>query len=264
MKGRRVLGTFIAACATVCILTPSVAQAANTTCANADFLYLNERAQYFIGASGSLFFKFRAAAGRSYSVLAWGPFQDAGEGGVSLNLDLFSDSACTTGATTVSTADREPLLITDNHVADEDSIIASVDGTVYVRLDNGFASAYTVHVVVVETTIFSPWWFTGGTNQAYVELRNNMNSSTTGTLTFYAANGAVCGTSAVSVNGNGNSAVQINAVGTCASSVSGSAQLSFQGTPGGMTANITTLDVPNGTSFDSPFSPRMVWGGFSR
>jgi hypothetical protein len=28
--------------------------------------------------------------------------------------------------------------------------------------------------------------------------------------------------------------------------------------PGGVTANITTIDVVYGTSFDSPFTPRMV------
>jgi hypothetical protein len=264
MKGRRVLVTFIAACATVCMMTPSVAQAANTTCANADFLYPNERAQYFVGGSTSIFFKFRVNAGRSYAVMSWAPFTDAGEGGVSLDTALYTDSACTTGAGGQSTTDREPLMSVNDHSGDVDSIIAPADGTIFVDLHNFIASGQTVHILVVETTLFSPWWFTGGTNQAYVELRNNMSSSTTGTLTFYAANGSVCGTSAVSVNGNGNAAVQINAVGTCASSVSGSAQLAFQGTSGGMTANITTLDVPNGTSFDSPFTPRMVWGTLSR
>jgi hypothetical protein len=40
--------------------------------------------------------------------------------------------------------------------------------------------------------------------------------------------------------------------------------VAFQGQPGGMAANITTLDVPNGTSVDSPFTPRMVWGNTTR
>jgi hypothetical protein len=155
--------------------------------------------------------------------------------------------------------DREPTLSTINHNGDAVSIIPTFTGTLFVRVINNVATGYYVNTMVMETSLFSPWWFTGGTNQAYVELRNNMSSGTTGTLTFYASNGAVCGTSNFSLNGNGNAAVQINAVGTCAGSVSGSAQLVFQGTPGGMAANITTLDVPNGTSFDSPFTPRMVW-----
>ena len=108
MKVRRALATLIATCATICILMPSVAQAANTTCANADFLFLNERAQYRIGASSSVFFKTNVVAGRSYAVMAWGPFQDAGEGGVSLGVDLFSDSACTATAGGTNATDYEP------------------------------------------------------------------------------------------------------------------------------------------------------------
>ena len=62
MKVRRALPTLIATCATMCILMPSVAHAANTTCANADFLFLNERASQIIGASGNLYFKTNVTA----------------------------------------------------------------------------------------------------------------------------------------------------------------------------------------------------------
>jgi hypothetical protein len=67
----------------------------------------------------------------------------------------------------------------------------------------------------------------------------------------------------VSVAGNGNSALSVGALGTCAGG-SGSAQIAFAGTPGGIVANITTIDAVNGTSFDSPFVARMVWSTFSR
>ena len=83
------------------------------------------------------------------------------------------------------------------------------------------------------------------------------NSALTGTLTFYTSNGTVCGTPPLTLSGNGNTAVQINAVGTCATSVASCAQLAFHGTSGGMAANITTLDFRNGTSLDSPFTARM-------
>jgi len=196
--------------------------------------------------------------------MAWAPFQDAGEGGAFLAVDTFSDSACGTAASVVSPTDFEPDLIATAHTGDADSIIPTVTGTYYIQVANGVASAYTINFLAVETTLFSPWWFTGGTNQAYVEMRNNTTQAVTGTLTFYSSTGVACGTSAVSLSGNGNSAVQINAVGTCASALSGSAQLSFNGKPGGMAANLPTLDVPNGTSFDAPFTPRMVWGLFTR
>lgn len=263
MKGRIV--TFLAACAAIGVLTPSAALAANTTCANADFLFPGERASYFVAASSSIYFKARVTSGRSYAVIAWGPFQDAGEGGVSLGVNLYSDNTCTTAAAGANATDYEPIVFSvPDHSGDHDSVIPTADGSVFIEVHNFVASGYTANVLFIETTLFSPWWFTGGTNQAYIEMRNNMNSSTTAQVTIYAANGTVCGTSNVVVAGNGNAAIEINTVGTCAASLSGSAQISFPGTPGGMTANITTISVPQGTSFDSPFSPRMVWSTFSR
>lgn len=264
MTSRRALVTYVAACATVCILTPSVAQAANTTCVNADFVPLGQSTgSYTLAASGNLYFKTRLVAGRSYSIASWAPFQDAGEGAVSLNVILFSDSACTVGAPGTDATDYEPAMDTDAHNGDTDSITPTTTGTFYIQLNNQNATAYTINLIVVETTLFSPWWFTSGSNAAFVELRNNMDAATSATLTFYRADGAVCGTSTVNVTGNGNTALSVGALGTCAGG-SGSAQIAFHGSPGGMAANITTIDAVNGTSFDSPFTPRMGWGTFNR
>jgi hypothetical protein len=268
MKGRRSLVTFLTAASAVCILNPSVALAANTTCANADFLFLGERAQYTIASTGSLFFKARVTANRSYAVLAWGPFQDVSEGGVDLNVTLYSDSTCTSGAPGVDATDFEPLVSMPGgagHVADQDNLIPPADGVVYIQVANNVGASYLAHVLIIETTLFSPWWYTGGTNVAFVEIRNNMNEPTTAQLTLFGSNGLACGTvTDLTIPGNGNRAVAVNSTGSCAGALSGSAQISFAGTPGGLTANITTIDVVNGTSFDSPFTPRMVWSTFSR
>ena len=265
MTCRRFLVMFLAALAAVGVFNPSVAQAANTSCANADFLFLGERAQYTIASTGSLFFKARVTANRSYSVLAWGPTQDVGEGGVNLGVTLYSDSSCTTGAAGADSTDYEPLVsLVPGHASDSDSLIPPADRVVYIQVANNIGAPYTMHVLIIETTLFSPWWFTGGTNQAFVEVRNNMNDTTDAKLTAYGPTGAVCGTTTLSIPGNGNTAVSINSLGSCASTVSGSAQIAFPGTPAGLVANTTTIDAVNGTSFDSPFTPRMVWSTFSR
>ena len=217
-----------------------------------------------IDASSNLYFKANVVAGRSYAVMAWGPFQDAGEGGVSLGVDLFSDNTCTGTAGGMNATDYEPFLFgIIGHSADHDNIIPTATGPIYIRVNNSIASAYTIHVVIVETTIFSPWWFTGGTNQAYVEVRNNMNSPTTVELTAYQADDSGMWDQQSVISGNGNAAILITPW-NLRGRVVGSAQIAFPGTPGGVVANITTINVPQGTSFDSPFSPRMVSGGFSR
>ena len=258
------LTTLAAACATVCIMTPSIAQAANTTCPNADYIFPGERAQQTIAASANLYFKTNVVAGRSYAVIAWGPFTDVSEGGVGLNIDLYNNSTCTTTYPGVDSSDYEPLVWNiPGHQGDHDSVIPAASGVLYIAVGNAIANPYTVHVLVIETTLFSPWWFTSGNNQAFIEVRNNMNSLTTAHLTFYRSDGAVCASTTVDLPGNGNAALSIGALGTCAGG-SGSSQIAFPGTPGGITANTTTIDPVNGTSFDSPFAPRMVWSTFSR
>ena len=263
MDGRRLVVMFLAAVAAVGVFNPRAAQAANTTCPNADFLFLGERASYTIASTGSLFFKARVTANRSYAVLAWAPLQDVSEGGVDLTVTLYGDSNCTTPAQGVDATDFEPLVSVPGHASDHDSLIPPADGVVYIQVANNIGAPYVIHVLIIETTIFSPWWFAGGTNQAFVEVRNNMNEATTATLTAFGSTGAVCGTAALAIPGNGNTAVSINGLGTCASTVSGSAQIAFPGTPAGLTANTTTIDAVHGTSFDSPFTPRMVWSTFS-
>ena len=264
MKSHTVIGMMVGVCAVAAILAPSRAEAQNLSCANADYMFLGERATYFHQNNTSLYFKTRVTAGRSYTVIAWAPFQSANEGGANLAVSLWSDQTCLSEALGVDVTDFEPRVDQiPSHAGEQDSIIPTVDGTLYVQVSNTLGVAYTTHLLIIETTLFSPWWFTGGTNQAFLEIRNNMTDSTTAHVTLYLPNGSVCGTTAVPIAGNGNAAISVGAIGTCGAA-SGSAQIAFAGTPGGMTANTTTIDGVNGTSFDSPFTPRMVWSTFSR
>ena len=62
MNPRRAFLTVVAACAIGLVITPAIARAANTTCANADFVFHNERASNTIGATSNLFFKTNVVA----------------------------------------------------------------------------------------------------------------------------------------------------------------------------------------------------------
>ena len=260
-----------------CLGPPLPALAENTSCNLADYLFPGERAQYDIPANGSVFFKtgvFGAdpAQGniRSYAVQAWGPVTDAGEGGVSLAIAIWRDSACSVSAG-ASSVQREPGLTVPDHAGAFNSILPTFTGAIYIQVANLNAVPVRAHVLFTETTLFSPWWFVGGTNQAFVEMRNNMQEATSATVTLYRADGTVCGTvHGITLPGNGNAAVNVYDVSPgldaspCTAALSGSAQIAFYGTPGGLTANLTTIDVPNGTSFDAPFRPRMSWSTFGR
>lgn len=238
---------------------PALASADNTTCANAEVLMIGETASDTAPASGSVFFKTRLVAGRSYSVMTWAPFEDLGEGGADLNVEVFSDSACTASVSPQG-ADVEPSLSFANADGDAVNFIASVTGDFRIRVDETLARTYTVRVAFIETSQFSPWWFVGSTNQAFAEIRNTTQSAINVTLTARGSNGTACGSSTVVIPANGNTAIAIKTLGTCAASVSGSADIAHDGQAGAVVANITTIDaVTAGTSFDAPFSPRMTW-----
>ncbi len=145
------------------------------------------------------------------------------------------------------------------------SFIATSDGTVHVRIQN-FRPATEVHVLAMETTLVSPWWFSGGTNQSYIVIRSNAGatSSFPVRVSIFDSNGLACATLDVRIPFNGNAVFGIKELVECAHVLSGSVTLTFLGVPGAFTANTTTIDVVNGTSFDTPFAPRLPIGPFSR
>jgi hypothetical protein len=238
---------------------PATAFADNITCANADFLFMGIGRSQAITNGSSRFYKARVVEGRSYSVYSWAPFQDTGEGGVSIDHVLFSDSACATPAATVSTTAKEPTVIVLGHGGDNDTIIPNFSGTLYIRVDNNETTSHSIITAIQETTIFSPWWFVGGAYNAFAELKNATNATIAFTLTARTAGGAVCGTSSGAIAANGNTAINIRTLGACLASVSGSVDVAFQGPPGAIIGNITTIDGTQGVSFDAPFQPRMPW-----
>jgi hypothetical protein len=255
---RRSAGIVIVMLAALACL-PATALADNTTCANADFLFMGIGRGQTITNGTSRYYKVRVVAGRSYSVYSWAPFQDVGDGGATIDHILYEDSACTTAASTVSTAAKEPTAVVTGHSGDNDTIIPDFTGTLYIRVANNDTTSYTIFTAIQETTIFSPWWFVGGAYNAFAELKNATNASIAYTLTARTAGGGTCGTSSGAILANGNTAINIRTLGTCLASVSGSVDVAFQGPPGAIIGNITTIDGTQGVSFDAPFSPRMPW-----
>lgn len=238
--------------------TPA-AWADNTTCANAEPLIVGSQDLDTLPASGSIFFKTALTTGRSYIFWVYPPDEDASEGATAISLDLFTSSTCTTAATTTSITEREPLDNISGADVDQISIKPTATGTYWLRITNGTANAYTVETTVIETSTFSPWWFVGGVNQAFVTIRNNMDSSTTATLTLYHNNGSICGTQDILIGANDNVFRVVNDFPSCVTAVFGSAMITYFGPPGGIAANTTVIDAAQGISFDEPFTPRMVW-----
>ena len=111
---------------------------------------------------------------------AWAPFQDAGEGGaVSAERDAFSDSACTTVAPGGDATDYEPMLgrrFARNGTPTASSRRPAARFTS--GLTNRFGDGLYHQLHRGRNHALLPWWFTSGSNAAFVEARNNMSAAT--------------------------------------------------------------------------------------
>ena len=254
--------------ATLMLFTASPALAINTTCANREMLLVGTSASVSIGASSSAFYSVALTAGRSYLVLVWQPFQDASEGLAPADISVFSDGACATaasGVTDVST--EEPFVASGSGgVVDLEAvaILPGTSGEHVIQVAHTGAAAVTHRVVITETTLYSPWWFLGAPNQAFITISNRSNVANLVFVTMNGPNGAQCGTTTAAIPPNGNTFVSVGSFAPCVAAGSGSAQLAFAGTPGSIQANTTVINATAGTSFDEPFVPRIVWNVIER
>ena len=236
------------------------ASAANTTCTNADFVFMGVGRTQTVASGASVFYKVRVVAGRSYSVSTWAPAHDAGQGTANLNHEFYANSTCTIAAMTVSNDDTEPRLVLDAHNGDNDSIIPNFTGTMYIRVTNGGATAVAATTTFQESTIFSPWFFVGGAYNAFIELKNTTESTIAVQIRALSPSGAVCGTAGGALVANANVAWNVREFASCVTAGSGSVEVAFYGLPGAVVGNVTTLDGVLGLSFDAPFTARMPWG----
>ena len=175
MTAHRLGAMCLAACSALCTLQPSPAHAQPQpppACSLAKFAFLGERVQHEVASGGTLYYKTNVRAGRSYALFVWAPEQSA-----DLSLDLFSERTCSTPAVEAAPLPFEPSVTgaAPFRVGTQTSIVPAVSGELFIRVRHTSPLApLIVNTLVIETTLFSPWWFTGGTNQAFIEIRNNM------------------------------------------------------------------------------------------
>lgn len=238
------------------------AAAINDTAANARALFLGQAHFQTMTSGANYWYKVNLEAGRSYAVYAWSPYAEVSNN-LSLGFSLYRSDGTTT-ATTVYGSDIEPSVkypIAEGSNGDQKRIIPSVTDSYRIELHNNSANAVSIYVMVVETTLFSPWYYVYPTEgyDAFVEIRNNTTSSLTVVVTAHDSGGVPLSRSVI-LPANGNSVITVSSLGVV--SGFGSVQISHSGGPGAICANTTTLSPITGLSFDAPFTPRMTWSNF--
>ena len=239
---------------------PRPADAANNSISNAWIgVYGQVRAQTLDAAGSGTdvgYYRFAVQANRSYAAICW--FIGVDGGGTNTTIVRWRTAA---DADLGSAGDIEPF--DPSFIGDIAVIQPTSAGSLYVRINNPNASVVTANLMVMETTLFSPWFFVStAPYEAYVEIRNNTASSISVTLRAYNSGGTIIGSTTIALPGNGNTALGMSTLGIM--DTGGSVSLTHNGPPGALVANITTLGTATGVSFDAPFAPRMIWSTFQQ
>lgn len=245
------LSLFILAC-----LSPSLA-AAQTTLNTALVGVLGQGRLLPIGGTGVSYVRFTLTANRSYYAVCWS-HQNTDQA-VKCNVDWRDGSDVSVSVTNEMEPFQSPFT---TYAGDGDSYLPTVSGSYYVRVSNTSALAYTMDLMVIENTLFSPWYYVlpASGYDSFVQVRNNTAQVISVTLRAYDNSGNIVGTHTQSIAGNGVALVQVSSF--VPSGGAGSLSLTFAGPPGSVAANSTTLSGATGLSFDAPFTPRMVWSSF--
>jgi hypothetical protein len=114
---------------------------------------------------------------------------------------------------------------------------------------------------VVDTTLFCPWFISGNGFEAFILIKNTTAAAHSVTVRLRGANGLAVGTARPGIApANGSFNLQVSASGAngfALSSASAGVLIAHDGPPGGVIANVTSLNFGSGVSFDTPVAPRL-------
>ena len=116
---------------------------------------------------------------------------------------------------------------------------------------------------VVDTTLFCPGLgplFSGSGFESFILIKATTAVTHTATVTLTAASGATLGTQTGTVPPNGSYNLQVSAApptGFGLPGVTGGIWIAHDGPPGGVVANVTTINFGSGVSYDTPALPRV-------
>jgi hypothetical protein len=272
----RMKARFLGLAAAVVLLCAGTAQAQNNTAPNAAPVLVGQgwmNVNMDAGTNTQRWYRYGVVAGRSYCVE--GASEDTPTQPLSGANDGMTSVFRADGTTLVGTGDEmgEPggtgtTVLTPGRVC----YVAPATEVNFAKLGNfnflGTVKSYRWRIV--ETTLFCPWFFSGGGFDAFVLIRNTTGGAVNATVTLRSIAGAVLGTQTGTVPANGSYNLLVSAAsptGFGLASASGNVEIAFadstpggpNGSPGTLIANLTSLSFGQGVSFDTPFGPRADW-----
>jgi sugar lactone lactonase YvrE len=128
------------------------------------------------------------------------------------------------------------------------------DFAISLRITQSDSSSRSYRFQLVETTLFTNWFFTGGDYSSFTLLRNTTDQTINGGVLWYSDAGAFAGGQDFQIAPGG---VVFFDARTNANVTTGSVQIQHDGPPQGLVGSQTTLSATTGLSFDTIFVDRI-------
>ncbi|HEX2341473.1 MAG TPA: hypothetical protein VHI98_13420, partial [Vicinamibacterales bacterium] len=225
------------------LLSPLPARADNTSCKGAIFLVPDGSLHtgMFTAAGQLRWFRFAPKAGRSYSIGIENLSPTDLQPWVEFSEDNTRLESCTGPEfTTLFTESQEPAskAVKGTIGSARASFTAEKSVDVFFAISTGkVKQSYRIHVQ--ETTMYSPWFTTMGTNETFYRLSNTTSGSVTATLRLVNEAGATVATHTVAIAADSVASVIYTGVAapgmiglTVADNTTGQAILTHSGPPG--------------------------------
>jgi hypothetical protein len=135
-----------------------------------------------------------------------------------------------------------------------------IDEKVYIRVSAGVSgSSFKVRTQLIETTLFSNWFFTGSDYLAYTLIRNTTNEPLQYGIRWRNAAGTEVAHDSGVLPANGSIAINARAYPGAVTAIAGTVDIIHIGPPDAIVASTTVLSTTTGLSFDAPFNTRRTY-----
>ena len=259
----RTIGSILTLVGALLALAPLPARADNTTSANAYSLVVGGTP-----AEGSLdntfthrWYATNVVQDRSYCAETQGGVHfdtNTTTAGIDTVVTVYRANASTMIGTSDDIDSGEP----GGNLLSRVCFIASVTEKVFVNVDRAVTSAFNFRVRIVETTLFSNWYFIGGDYNAYTIIRNTTSSPVFLFVRWRRLDGTVLNATSFNIPANGGdylNARDIISNPSLAANRTGTVEIVHTGSPQAIVGTATILSATTGLSFDTLFFQREPW-----
>jgi hypothetical protein len=137
--------------------------------------------------------------------------------------------------------------------------VADGTGANYLKVTDANAGPHSYVVRVIETTLYSNYYFVGGDYSALTYIRNATDTPVSYTVNWRNTAGGLLASSSGVLAGNTQVALDARSFPAALAAVAGSVELVHDGAPHAIVASTSVISMTTGVNLEQPFRPRQPW-----